>query len=210
MFNVLMLSCFSSTKQDSDNDESKHGGGGPGPGHNPDGGNEPADPFATFPGSEDEDEFPPRRLLGPASDSTAQPTFTAAAGPGGRGGDDTFVVHPIVARRGLDFLWYLCKTSSRVTYDILTAGPAGGDDSDSAETSDAGRRVGAGGGGNATGIGGNVLGVGGPVAEAKGIESKGKAKKVGSPKGKGKQSEAMDVAGALSRFILTDQNSCVT
>lgn len=75
----------------------------------------------------EEVDFPPRRLLGPASDSTAQPTF-AAARKGGEGGDDDGwqEVHPLVARRGLDFLWYLCKNSFRVTYDVLTVGPAGG------------------------------------------------------------------------------------
>lgn len=132
------------------------------------------------------EEFPPRRLLGPASDSTAQPTFAAAArSGGGAGGDELHHVHPVVARRGLDFLWYLCKTSFRVTYDMLTVGPAGGDD--------------ALGGLSASGAEG-VAALRSPVAEAKGSSGKGKGKgrrggALSGSKGKGKVVEAMDVAG---------------
>ena len=86
------------------------------------------------PWSEDE-EFPPRRLLGPASDSTPQPMFAATAGTSvggsgaggagiGRRGIHVHEIHPMVARRGRDFLHYLCKTSPRVRYEMLTTGPA--------------------------------------------------------------------------------------
>lgn len=121
----------------------------------------------------EEVDFPPRRLLGPASDSTAQPTFSASAraggaadGGGGGGSDGWQEVHPLVARRGLDFLWYLCKNSFRVTHDVLTVGPAGGDGGDGGD--------------------------GGP-----GAKGKGKGRKGGGSSGKGKSKlvEAMDVAG---------------
>lgn len=126
------------------------------------------------------DEFPPRRLLGPASDSTVQPMF-ATARSGSGAGDGEITVHPMVARRGLDFLWYLCKTSSRVTYDMLTVGPAGGDDDSSIRA-----------GGTAWGAAGLVSSVAEPKGPSKG---KGKGKR-GSGRGKGKQAEAMTVAGA--------------
>lgn len=158
----------------------------------------------------EEDDFPPRRLLGPASDSTAQPTFAAAAtsrrgGGVGRGGEDGWQeIHPVVARRGLDFLWYLCKASFRVTHDMLTVGPAGGEG-----------ELGAPGGSGGGKGGAMVVGVGSPVAEAKGSSGKGKGKgrRGGAGKGKGKLVEAMDVAGvcvgvlvALLRLLLSQDS----
>lgn len=222
--------------QESDSEDGKHGMGGAGAGgggshgdgfSNPSN-NDAPDPVPNLPSGHQDDEqeafgdddFPPRRLLGPASDSTAQPMFAPAAatamgsaavaarrgvgsdvGVSGEGGGERerpiVVVHPVVARRGLDFLWYLCKTSSRVTYDMLTVGPAGGDD-------------GSGGGGAAgngeSGRGGNeALSVlSSPVAESKG-KGKGKGRRGGggSSKSKGKQqSEAMDVTGAVKKNIM--------
>ena len=111
--------------------------------------------------------------------------FAAAArgGGGGGGGDwgggsgedeEWQEIHPVVARRGLDFLWYLCKTSFRVTYDMLTVGPAeGGDDL-------------------ALAPGGGVVEGGARGSSGKG---KGKGRRGGSGKAKGKAVEAMDVAG---------------
>lgn len=117
-----------SCSKDSEVDEGKGGTGG---------GGDHLDPGLGL-GSEDED-FPPRWLLGPAFDSTAQPTFASASASsvrrqdGGNWGMNRDVyeeIHPVVARRGREFLHFLCKTSLRVRYDMLTTGPAGeGDDS---------------------------------------------------------------------------------
>ncbi|CAN0026803.1 unnamed protein product, partial [Discosporangium mesarthrocarpum] len=54
-------------------------------------------------------------LLGPGTDSVAQPMF------GSRTSNE---IHPMVARRVLDLLWYLCRTHSRATHEMLTVGPA--------------------------------------------------------------------------------------
>lgn len=184
---VLILQCFVSPHafQDSDSDDGKTPGGGGG-GDTPHDGD--AD-LSTFGPLSEEDDFPPRRLLGPASDSTAQPTFAAAAGTirGGNGedgrqeGEDWQEVHPVVARRGLDFLWYLCKTSLRVTYDMLTVGPAGEEDDT------------AGGSGGVI-VQGARAGSSSAPSEAKG-KGKGKGRRGRPGKGKGKLVEAMDVAG---------------
>lgn len=177
------------------------GGGGSGGGSSPnnDTAGDPVPPPLNLGRVQEErgaqDDFPPRRLLGPASDSTAQPTFVASAfrsndttrrggndrGRAAGGVGDDMVVHPMVARRGLEFLWYLCKTNSRVTYDMLTVGPAGsdgtGDDDIAGGTSDSRTSS---------------------VAESKGSgKGKGKGRRVTTPKGKGKQSEAMDLPGVI-------------
>lgn len=80
-------------------------------------------------------------------------------------------IHPVVARRGREFLHYLCKTSSRVRYDMLTTGPAGeGDDSVAVE---AGSSI--------------VDGVGdeGEMVSSRGPSGKSKGKEESSQRGKG-------------------------
>lgn len=182
-----------SIHQDSESDESKAPGGGSGSGGGSGGGGGGGDPSldpdpdansALGLGLESEEvDFPPTRLLGPASDSTAQPTFAGSGSgsgakrreEGGDGGEEGWrEIHPVVARRGLDFLWYLCKTSFRVTYDMLTVGPADG------------------GGGELSSPGGG-----------KGKERGGGGGRVGggSGKGKGKLIEAMDVAGGTCSWV---------
>lgn len=97
-------------------------------------------------------------------------------------GEEWQEIHPLVARRGLDFLLYLCKTSFKVTYDMLTVGPAGGDD-------DLAR------GGVLEGAWGAGLGAGAGGAKGSSGKGKGKGRKGSSGKAKGKMVEAMDVAG---------------
>lgn len=130
-------------------------------------------------GSEDED-FPPRWLLGPAFDSTVQPTFASASassikrkddGDWGMDSDMYGEIHPVVARRGREFLQFLCKTSSRVRYDMLTTGPAGeGGDTVAAE---AGSSI----------VDG--VGDGGDMVPSRGPSGKRKGKEESSQRGKG-------------------------
>lgn len=116
------------------------------------------------------------------SDGTAAATDSGGGG-GGRGTEDTMVVHPVVARRGLDFLWYLCKTSSRVTYDMLTAGPVGGDGDGSGDVD-----------GGVGASGARESGAAEPKGSGKG---KGKGRRIATGKGKGKQTESTALPGAI-------------
>lgn len=183
--------------QDSESDDGKTpgGAGASGGGSGGGSGNAPNDGDLDAVGTdgrwwlEDGTQFPPRRLLGPASDSTVQPTFAAAARRGEEGGGSSVGgnywqdIHPMVARRGLDFLWYLCKTSFRVTYDMLTVSPAGRGDGVLAASPQGGKR--------------------GAARESKGYSGKGKGKgRAAGSSGKGQGNnitEAMDVAAGTGR-----------